>query len=64
MSNIVKFTNTATTVKEALESAIQADYEDVLILGYDSEGDLRIAYSQMTNKDVLWLLKNAEKEVV
>jgi hypothetical protein len=50
--------HTSMTVNECLEYCRleQADYEDVIVLGYDKDGELILRSSRMTNKDALWLL--------
>ena len=60
MSNIISFNGTPRekppTMQEALGKASKADLEDVLILGWDSEGML-YNVSSMNRKDALWLLE-------
>lgn len=48
------------TVDQALESAKQLGMTDVLILGYDSGGELCVRSSKMERKDALWLLEEAK----
>ena len=43
------------TAKQALESAMRLGLEDVLILGYDAEGRLKVRSSQMTRAEALYL---------
>ena len=43
------------TVKQALESAMRLDLSDVLILGYDAEGGLKVRSSRMTRAQALYL---------
>ena len=43
------------TAKQALESAMRLDLSDVLILGYDTEGRLKVRSSQMTRAEALFL---------
>ena len=43
------------TAKQALESAMRLDLNEVLILGYDAEGGLKVRSSQMTRAEALYL---------
>ena len=43
------------TAKQALESAMRLDLNEVLILGYDAEGELKVRSSQMTRAEALYL---------
>ena len=43
------------TAKQALESAMRLGLEDVVILGYDGEGRLKVRSSQMTRAEALFL---------
>ena len=60
MTNVVKFTNSAVTVDEALDLASKVNYKEVLILGYDENDELYVVCNKMTNKDAIWILRNAE----
>ena len=52
------------TVKEALTQSLREaelnDLTDVVIIGYDSEGDLVIRNSHMTKGEANWLLDKAK----
>ncbi len=48
------------TPQQALEHSISLDLQDVLVVGYDQEGFLKVRSSKMTRAEVLWLLKQAE----
>ena len=51
--------STTFTPKQALISAMEFadndDLKDVLVVGYDGDGDLVIRSSRMDRKDALWL---------
>lgn len=47
-----------TRVKEIVE---KTDFSKLLVIGYDEDGYLISINSSMTNAEVLWLLKGAEK---
>lgn len=49
-------TNTM-TVEQALDSAKQADLEEVLIVGYNTDGELVVLSSRMNRRDALWLME-------
>lgn len=63
MSNIYEFPATENyTVEQALNKCLTEEgLEDVLIVGYDTEGDLVIRSSKMDRKTALFLLKKAEQ---
>lgn len=46
--------------EQALQSALKADLTDVLIIGYDQDGDLFIRSSRMTRAEGLFMVKKAE----
>jgi len=48
------------TAEQALQSALKADLTDVLIIGYDQDGDLFIRSSHMTRAEGLFMVKKAE----
>jgi hypothetical protein len=54
--------STTLTVEQALFSALGVvdTIADVIIIGYDSEGELIIRSSQLDRKAALWLIKQAE----
>jgi len=66
MSNVLKFRgkDPAVTVEEALDIASKAGYKEILILGYDEEDYLRVVCTEMNSKDALWILRNAEMEIL
>ena len=66
MSNILKFRdkNPAVTVEEALDLASKVGYKEILILGYNKDDDLSVVCSEMDSKDALWILRNAEMEIL
>ena len=45
------------TAKQALESAMRLGLDDVVILGYDAEGRLKVRSSQMSNAEALYLIE-------
>lgn len=60
MSTVLSFPATGTmTPSQALASAMafaeQRGLQDVLVVGYDDDGDLFIRSSRMNRKDALWL---------
>jgi hypothetical protein len=52
------------TVEEALKSCLRADLQEVMIMGYDADGDLIIASSAMSRKDALWLAEKARQSAL
>lgn len=65
MGNIVSLPPTTTmTPEQALASALdfaQSDgLQDVVIVGYDSDGVLFVRSSRMDRKDALWMAKQFE----
>lgn len=60
VNNVLPFPPTTTmTPRQALLSALEMaendDLQDVLVVGYDGDGDLVIRSSRMDRKDALWL---------
>ena len=47
--------STTMTVEQALASVVGETLTDVLIVGYDEDGDLYVRSSRMDRKDALWL---------
>ena len=47
--------STTMTVEQALASVVGEALTDVLIIGYDEDGDLYVGSSRMDRKDALWL---------
>lgn len=48
------------SAEQALQSALQADLTDVMIIGYDQDGDLFVRSSRMTRAEGLFMVKRAE----
>lgn len=60
MKNVLAFPATVTmTPRQALLSALtfadEDNLQDVLVVGYDGDGELLIRSSRMDRKDALWL---------
>ena len=49
------------TPEQALQSALKADLTDVMIIGYDEDGDLFVRSSKMTRAEGLFMVKKAEE---
>ena len=47
--------STTLTPEQALASVAMTELTDVLIVGYDVDGDLYVRSSRMDRKDALWL---------
>lgn len=47
--------------EQALNSALQADLTDVMIIGYDQDGDLFIRSSRMTRAEGLFMTEKARE---
>ena len=47
--------STTLTPFQAINSALQMELTDVLIVGYDTDGDLYVRSSRMDRKDALWM---------
>lgn len=49
------------TVQECLEFSARnaADFQDVIVVGYDHDGDLLVRSSNMSRKDAVWALMAA-----
>lgn len=52
---------TTFTVEQALQSALELDLQDVLVIGYDQEGKLAIRSSRMTCAEALFLTAKAAR---
>lgn len=52
------------TAEQALGVTLRESPSEVLILYYDSEGTLGIRSSTMSNKDALWILRSAERDIL
>jgi hypothetical protein len=51
---------TTMTVEQALNRALRDNLQDVLICGYDSDGDLIVRSSRMNRADANFLLDRAK----
>ena len=49
------------TPEQALASALKADLTDVIVLGYDQDGDLFVRSSKLTRAEGLFMVKKAEQ---
>ena len=49
------------TPEQALQSALNESLTDVLIIGYDNEGELVIRSSKMSRMDALWMTEKAKE---
>lgn len=49
------------TPEQALHSALKAGLTDVMIIGYDEDGDLFVRSSKMTRAEGLFMVKKAEE---
>lgn len=49
------------TAEQAINSALGLDFSEVIIIGFDSEGDFLVRSSRMTNADALWLAELLKK---
>lgn len=49
------------TPEQALNQALKYDLTDVMIIGYDFEGELFIRSSKMTRAEGLFMVKKAEE---
>ena len=47
------------TAEQALQSALQAELTDVMIIGYDFEGELFVRSSKMTRAEGLFMTEKA-----
>lgn len=52
------------TPEQALDSAKHLELKDVLVIGYDADGDLLIRSSRMIRRDALWMLEAAKIQVM
>lgn len=51
-------------VQRVLESALKEDLEEVVVIGYDKEGEFYFASNKADRSSVLWLLEQAKKELL
>lgn len=49
------------TPEQALQSALQADLTDVMVIGYNKDGELFVRSSKMTRAEGLFMVKKAEE---
>jgi hypothetical protein len=49
------------TAEQALSQALKYDLTDVMIIGYDVDGDLVVLSSKMTKAEGLFMAKKAEE---
>ena len=47
--------STTMTVEQALASVVGEALTDVVVVGYDEDGDLYVRSSRMDRKDALWM---------
>lgn len=65
MAEIKKFpASTNLTVEQALNSSLQEDLEEVLIIGHYKDGDLFIRSSKMDIKTAFWLAELAKNRAL
>jgi len=63
MDNVLKF-YTATNTDHILEQAM-GDFSDILIIGYDHNGDLDIrANKDLTAKEILWAVETFKAKLI
>lgn len=63
--NIIAFPPSASYTPEmALQSVASHNVSDVLIVGYDQDGDLVVRSSRMSKADALFLLEKAKEWVM
>ena len=56
--------STSFTPEQALESAKSNNLSDVLIIGYDADGDLFVRSSRLTRAEALFLLEKGRDYVM
>ena len=49
------------TPEQALQSALQMELTDVMVIGYDFEGELFVRSSKMTRAEGLFMVRKAEE---
>lgn len=65
MAEIKKFpASTSLTVEQALNSTLQEDLDEVLIIGRYKDGDLFIRSSKMDVKTAFWLAELAKNRAL
>ena len=61
-TNVIKLpASTNYTAEQALQSALQLSLTDVLVIGYDVDGDLVVRSSKLTRAEGLFMVKKAEE---
>lgn len=56
--------STTFTPDQALASAGQLALKQVLVIGYDEDGELTVRSSRMTRGEALWLVEHARHHVL
>jgi hypothetical protein len=51
-------------VQRVLDGAVSADLEEVVVIGYDKEGQFYFSSNKANGGSVLWLLEQAKKELL
>lgn len=66
MSNVVKLkgAHSRMTVEQAINSAKELELTDVVIAGFDKDGDFCVRSSHMTRKDALWIAEYTKKHAM
>ena len=49
---------------DALKAAMSQDYDDVIILGYNNEGDLCVTSSKTNRANALWMVEKAKQQIL
>ena len=47
--------------EQALKAALQKDFNEVLICGFDKDGNFVSLNSKMSRRDALWIIENARE---
>jgi len=64
MNKVIRLEPSANfTVEQALNDCLHRNLQDVLVIGYDQDGDFFTRSSRMELKDALWMIKAAERYV-
>ena len=65
MSDIISMPASETfTPEQALDSAKQASLSEIVIIGYDTDGNLFVRSSRMSCRDALWLTEQLKQYVL
>jgi len=51
-------------VERVLDGATNAELEEVVVIGYDKEGEFYFSSNKANGGSVLWLLEQAKKELL